>query len=423
MIQAIFMPEKGNSLKKVYFWTVLAGMTYAGSSFLMSMVVSSFMGAAAAGVLAIAVSIGNQLVTVGYYNMRPFQVSDVREKYSFSQYAGFRLQTILLMLAVALVWVLAGGYRGEKMLAILFMAVFKVGESLSDLLEGRYQQKERYDVSCRGVFVKTVLYLLAFFLTLFLTKNLMGAIAAMAIVYLLSIWIIDRVLMPNFGGFSLEFSWKISRALMMECLPVFLNSFFMTYIANASKYAMDRYYENEYLGIFNALYMTAFVVNLFSGFILKPMITPLSLKYDQGDLHGFSEAVCRQGLIIAALTVLCIGGAWLLGLPVLGLLFGLDLTGYKTALCIIVAGGAFTAVYQLLQYVVVIMRHQNGCLLACISTAILTFIFTPVLVRKYGILGGAVGYFFSMAFMSALILIIWLYYMRKERRAKAWQNE
>ncbi len=415
MITSLFMPPNGGSLKKTYVWTVLAGLTYAGSSFLMSMMVSRTLGAASAGVFALAVSIGNQLVTVGYYNVRPFQVSDVQEKYSFAQYTGFRMQSIGAMFAAGIVWILLGGYRKEKMAAILLMLLFKAGESISDLLEGRYQQKGRYDVSCRGVFFKTVVYLGVFFLTLLLTKSLSLAIAFMAGIYLLCTFLIDRVLIRNFGGFSTVFSFTVTKKLFIECLPVFLNSFFMTYIANAAKYSIDRYYSEDYLGIFNALYMTAFVVNLFSGFVLKPLINPLSVKYREGNYQEFSKMLRRQGFIIAGLTVVCTAGACLLGLPVLGILFGLDLNGNRLALCIIVVGGAFTAVYQLLQYAVVIMRHQNGCLISCVSTAVLTFIFTPVFVKEYGILGGAIGYFCSMAFMSIVILVIYLYVMRKER--------
>ena len=148
MITRVFMPPDGGTLKKTYFWTVLAGMLYAGSSFAMSLGVSNILGAAAAGIFAIAMSIGNQLVTIGYYNMRTFQVSDVLEKYSLGDYCASRLISTAAMVIVGIIWIAAGGYRGAKMAAIVLMIGFKVCESISDLLEGRYQQKSRYDVSC-----------------------------------------------------------------------------------------------------------------------------------------------------------------------------------------------------------------------------------------------------------------------------------
>lgn len=415
MINRLFMPENGQTMKKTYIWTVLAGLIYAGSSFLMSMAVSNILGVHAAGVFAIAMSIGNQLVTVGYYNMRTFQVSDVTEKYSFADYSGFRAVTIAVMILAGIIWIIGGGYHGEKMAAILLMLAFKAGEALSDLVEGRYQQKGRYDVSCRGVFFKTVLYLICFVLVLLVTKSLLAAIAALAIVYLISIVVIDSVLIQSFGGFQIRFSWKVITSLLVSCMPIFLNSFFMTYIVNAAKYSMDSYYSDDFLGIFNALYMMAFVVNLFSSFVLKPLIMPLSVKFNDRDFTGFTKIMKRQILIITGITVVCVAGAYLLGIPVLTLLFGIDLSGYRTELCIILIGGAFTAVYQLLQYGIVIMRHQTGCLAGCIITAALTFIFTPVLVKGYGIMGGAVSYFCSMALMSFVLLLFFIYYLKRER--------
>ncbi|MGI6007330.1 MAG: hypothetical protein ACOX8E_07540, partial [Ruminococcus sp.] len=65
---------------------------------------------------------------------------------------------------------------------------------------------------------------------------------------------------------------------------------------------------------------------------------------------------------------------------------------------------------------IVIMRHQAGCLAGCIVTAALTFVFTPFLVRRYAIFGGAVSYLCSMALMSAVLLIFFLYYLRAERK-------
>ena len=77
-------PQHG--MKQTYIWTVLAGVIYAGSSFIMQMTTSKCISVAQAGILSLALAVGNQLVTIGFYNIRTFQVSDVLEKYKFSDY-------------------------------------------------------------------------------------------------------------------------------------------------------------------------------------------------------------------------------------------------------------------------------------------------------------------------------------------------
>ena len=417
MIKNFFMPDN-NTMKQTYFWTVLAGMTYAGSSFLMSMVTSNLLGAAMAGVLALALSIGNQLVTIGYYNIRTFQVSDVREKYSFSDYCGSRILTISAMLLVGVIWIILGGYSDIKLAAIIFMMLFKVGEAISDLLEGRYQQKERYDVSCRGVFVKTVVFLLVFIGVMVATRNLIAALAALAVIYAVSIMVIDSRLIGSFGGIQVEFHWKRQLELLFAGLPLFINSFLTAYILNASKYAVDKYYKSEFLGTFNALYMMAFVINMFASFVLKPIISSLAVRYSDGDIRGFVHLMMRQLIIIAFITVICILGAYLVGVQILSILFGIDLYDYRMELCLLLVGGSFTAVYQMLQYGIVIIRHQYSCLVGCGITTVFTFLFTPVLTKRFAVLGASISYLGSMVLLSAIFMGFFVYYLKKDKREK-----
>lgn len=415
MIEKFFMPSNHN-MKKTYIWTVLAGSVYAGSSFLMSMFTSKYIGVAQAGILALALTIGNQLVTIGLYNIRTFQVSDVTEKYTFSDYCVLRVLTVSAMLLVGVIWVLKDSHQGVKLAAIGFAILFRAIEAVSDLLEGRYQQKGRYDVACKGVFVKVLSYLAAFLVTLFLTKNIAAALGALAVTYLIMLCVIDSRLIGRFGGISFQTTWMRQKGLLLEGLPLFVNAFLNAYIINASKYALDKYYDSETLGIFNVLYMMAFVVNMFASFVLKPIISVLAEKYVKRDISDFVKLVLRQVAVILTVTLVCIGGAWLLGVPVLGFLFGVDLTHYKGALCVVLISGGFTALYQLLQYGIIIMRHQYSTFVCCGLTVVLTYVLTPILTKRYAVMGASASYTISIGFMSAMFLGFFVYHLQRDKK-------
>lgn len=414
MIDKFFMPSE-HSMKRTYVWTVLAGLIYAGSSFLMSMFTSKYVGVANAGVLALALTVGNQLVTIGFYNIRTYQVSDVTEKYSFSDYCVLRVITVTAMLAAGAVWILKDSHRGAEMAAIAFAVLFRATEAVADLLEGRYQQKGRYDVSCKSMFVKVTAYLAVFIITMLITKNLAFSLAMLALAYLLLVFVIDRRLIRRFAEVSFRSTWAKQRALLMEGFPLFVNAFLNAYIINASKYALDKYYDSEVLGIFNVLYMMAFVVNMFASFVLKPVISVLAEKYVEKDMKGFMKLVFRQIAVILLVTAVCIAGAYVLGVPVLGILFGVDLSGYKAALCIVLVSGGFTAFYQLLQYGIIIMRHQYSTFVCCGFTVVVTYLVTPYLTKKYAVMGASVSYTISIGFMSAMFFMFFLFYLRKDR--------
>lgn len=417
MIRNFFMPADCN-MKQTYIWTVLAGTFYAGSSFLMQMVTSKFIGIYQAGVLSLALAVANQLVTVGLYNIRTFQVSDVTEKYKFCDYFVLRILTVTAMLVSGFVWIGVGGYDGVKGFTIIMAVTFKAVEAFSDLLEGRYQQKGRYDTSCKSVFVKVLLYLIAFLAVLFITKSVSWGLTALALVYFLSMLFIDGKIVGYFGDVSLHSTWRRQSGLIIEAFPLFVNSFISTYIINAPKYSLEKYYDSEILGIFTVLYMMAFVVNMFASFILKPIISILAERYVKEDIKGFVRPIIRQTLIISIVTLICIMGAYLLGVPVLGLLFGVDLSSYKGALCLILVSGGFTAVYQLFQYGIIIMRHQYSAFICCGLTAIVTYFITPYLTRRYSIMGATVSYTLSMGFMSVLFIAFFIFYIAAHKKKK-----
>ena len=230
----------------------------------------------------------------------------------------------------------------------------------------------------------------------------------MLVTYLIVLCIVDSKLIGRFGGVSFHTTFMRQKGLLLEGLPLFVNAFLNAYIINASKYALDKYYDSETLGIFNVLYMMAFVVNMFASFVLKPIISVLAEKYVKQDISGFVKLVVRQIVVILLVTSVCIAGAWLLGVPVLGFLFGVDLTNYKGALCVVLISGGFTALYQLLQYGIIIMRHQYSTFVCCGLTVVLTYLVTPVLTKRYAVMGASASYTISIGFMSALFLVFFI---------------
>lgn len=418
MIRKLFLPEKQkNKLRKTYVWSVLSGGLYSTSTFLMFWVTTFFCGAYEAGIFTMAMSVGQQLVTIGYFNVRTFQVSDVRQAYSFADYFLFRILTCLAMAATGMVWMFAGGFQGEKLAATAILLVFKVAEAFADVMEGLYQQRDRYDGAARAVFWETLLFLGTFALTLALSRSLIPALCVMTGVYLISVIVIDGSLVGVYERLRLKMHWEKQRRLFFACLPLFLNSFLVLYINNASKYAVDSLAGSRELAYFNIIYMPAFVINMLGGFLLKPMLSSLSLRFQQRELAGFCGILRKQALYIGAVTALCVGGAWLLGIPVLSFIYQTDLTGYRQELCVLVLAGAFSALYLMFQYALIIMRHQYASLVGCTVTAAAAWICIPRLVGRWGVSGAAWGYLMLMILISLIYFGMMMYYYRKEKRS------
>ena len=85
----------------------------------------------------------------------------------------------------------------------------------------------------------------------------------------------------------------------------------------------------------------------------------MSFTWEMGRTRRFLKIQKRIALIIAALTVLAVGGAWILGIPVLSLLYPNLRTGLskcRPALVLIIFGGALNAYMNLFYYSLVGMK-------------------------------------------------------------------
>ena len=180
------------------------------------------------------------------------------------------------------------------------------------------------------------------------------------------------------------------------------------YIFSASKYAIENCMADRDLAVYGAIFMPTSVINLVAGFVIRPYLTKLSLSWETGRLSQYAKQIRQLAAIIAALTVLALGGAWLLGIPVLSLLYSnlsYALTSCRPALLLIILGGALNAFMNLFYYSLIIMKKQRLILLGYGLTALLAVLFSDGFVIWGGIFGGALIYVLLQAALTAVFAL------------------
>lgn len=414
-----FMPDGGEAPSRVYFWTVVSGCLYAGSSFVMLMVTTNVLGAIPGGILALALTLSQQLYSVGAFSMRPYQVSDTVERYSFPCYVTSRFVTCTLALVAGVVWMILGGYSGGKGLAIALLLVVRCSEAFSDVLGGRYQQRGRLDVSGRILAAKTFLATMAFVVVVFSSKSIYPALLAMAATHVSLIFVADSPVLRSVGESRIRLDFHKVLPLLADCLPLAINAYLLAYLNNGPKLAIDRVLDEKSLACYTSLSMVSFVVALFSDFIVSPQVVPLSRAYHEKRFGHFARSLARQIPVIMAFALLGIGGAWLVGAPVLSYVFGLDLLPYRAELCILLAGGLFLALYQVCQLVLIVLRKQAWGLCGMVAAAAVVLWGAKPMVSAYGIRGGAYCYLLSMFLLFVIVFAVSaIQFLFSRRRAR-----
>ncbi len=388
--------------KKTLIWITISGFLYACIALILPMVTTRIIGAdageaagkAAGGAVADTINISQLLITVGLFSVRTFQVSDDKGLFSFTKAFSFRLWTVLLMAIASAVWIIAGGYTTEKLQLLILMIVFKMTEAFSDLFEGTFQQENQFYIAGRILAVQNFLAIAGYVATLAITHDSVISLLITDILYATVVFVIHPMCLkkPPAAYRPVLFSKDMSR-MFLVCLPAFMNAFLLVYLDNCAKFEVEKTGGEGVLMEFTALFLCVFVINLFSSFFLKTMLKDIADRYNQKDRKGMLKIIRILIGIILALTLggLCL--AELIGLPILGAFYGMDLSNYHWEMGLIFLAGGINAVNSLLLNVLIIMRRQLPTLVCTLICGAVAFFTMPLFVTKMSVLmGGSLGY-------------------------------
>ena len=433
--------EAGN-----YIWNAIGGMLNAGQSVLVLIIVTRVCGLEAAGLYSIAFATGNLFMYLGNYGVRNYQVSDVDEKFPFRSYVLHRLLTVALMLLAAAVYctysLLRGAYSPAKTMTVAAMCLLKAIDCLEEVLEGRLHQRGRLDLAGKMMTVRLLISIGGMLAVLVATRNLLTATNAAIILAAAAVILMAaacrRTLLPlqpapelvadvgnagaapgaaakNRGAATspAAASAAVSAArrgalrdaavLMRVCFPVCAANFLSFYLINAPKYAIDAAMSETAQAQYNFIAMPVFVIQLLGMFVYQPVLVRMTLSWNRADKKGFLRDFLRitAGLLIIA--ALCLGGAYVLGIPVLSALYATDLSALKPELLLILTGGVFLAMNGFYSAVLTLMREQNRIPFMYLAGAVLSLILTPHFVEISGIMGAVISFVLIMAIVCALL--------------------
>lgn len=376
-----------------------------------------------AGIFSIAFAISSLMLFLGQYGLRRFQSSDIREKYSFAEYYGMRFLTCAVMMLASLGYCIYGSitkdYSHEKFIVIMLICFVRCIQAFSDVVHGRMQQKGRLDVATRCSAVRYVGEMLSYILMLILTRNLVISTLACAVTSFVIFLLTSMNAAVDFCVLKPSFERTALKRLLVEGFPLFLSLFLNMYLSNAPKYAIDTYLTEEVQATYNLIFMPAFVVQLVAHFIFNPILTTYAEVWTAGDIKKLMRLIRRQMLVILGLAVLGLAVAATIGIPVLSILFGVDLSDYKRELCIVMVGGGLLGYSVFFNTVITIIRLHKTLIVCYGVAAVAAFALSGYFVRTYGMLGAAGIYTIIMSVLTVLLGIILFYGLWQARQRQA----
>ena len=249
-----------------------------------------------------------------------------------------------------------------------------------------------------------------------LQNQLYALVIATIISYALLAWFLHYT-EKFFNGNGNKETMRIGQVmrLLKSCFPLFIGFFLSFYIGNAPKYAIDSQLSDEVQACYGFIAMPVFVIGMLNNFIFNPLLHRMAILWEERNISEFARQVLLQIGIIVFITIACIIGAWLIGIPVLSWLYHTNLAPYKTELLILLAGGGFLGLSGMLSAMITVIRFQKSVAWGYGVVAAMALLLSDPVVRMHGIMGAAAMYTILMGGLSICfggLLILGMYMKR-----------
>ena len=154
--------------------------------------------------------------------------------------------------------------------------------------------------------------------------------------------------------------------------------------------------------------MPAVAINMLSLFVFRPLLTRMALRWAEGK-RGEFFAIVRRGLLTTALAFVLVAlVTYVIGAPLLTLVFGTDVSNYVPELMVLVLGGALNAAGVILYYALATMRRLRAVLVAFLIAGGTAYVAAAPLVRSFAMMGASLAYASTMALLAALFVAFML---------------
>lgn len=405
MIKKLLLSSK-NISKDSFIWNSISSYLNSFQTMILLLVLTHLGNDIDSSIFVMAYAVGNLVLNVGRYGTRQFQVTDVQEKYSYHDYvASRRFSMTLFSIAVIayLTWgILTNGYTFDKALIIGLICFFKGIEAAEDVFHGRLQQQGRLDVATKITSIRFGVFIAGYALCYVVTRNLIFTTALnVAINFILCIVLntsVAKEFVPVATGPAT--SRFFPEKLLLECLPLALTTILGMYLCNAPKYTIDGIVSDNVQTCFNIVFMPVFVVALLSNFVFNPYLRKLGELWANKEISCFKKLVLKLTFVPVGIDAVIILLGAFIGLPVLGFVYGMDLSNYLWELIIFLIVSGVISVLNLYAMVLTTLRKQGHLLYGYIAGALAMAIVSRPLLQSTDLIT------LCLLYLAILILVV-----------------
>lgn len=400
-------------------WYPLGMMMFSASSIILLIFITRFFGSVDSGIFAISWAVCQQMYSLGLFGTRNYQIADVENKFSFSQYYSSKFFSAILMLIGCIIYGLVLKLSWPKLLMSFLLTFLMIGEVFADVFAGHLQKMDRNAQIGKSYFFRILLYDVLFIFICFLFNNIYLAILFSTLISFSWIWIVDYYYIvkdensKNKEKVHLTVNFK---NVLIECIPILLSAFLTNFIINIPKNAIELYSTNQLQAVYNILFTPTSIIALVSSIIFMPMYTKISQDWYKKRYKDFLKKITNVVIFICLFTIVVLIIAYFLGIPVLSFVYNVELAKYKFQFLLLVLSGGIVSISWLLVYLLTVFNRQILLVYIYGFVSVVSNLLSNYLVKLSAIEGASISYFLSSLFIN--ILLVWCVVVEYKKLAK-----
>lgn len=411
-------------LKKTdVIWNTIGSLVYSLFNAIILIVCTRLNGTEIAGMFSISYATGCILNAIGDWGIRIFQVTDTNRNFKFIDYLFSRLVVVMLMFIIGIIFVLVSGYTNEKMYICIVIIILRIVDDFSESFQAEFQLNNRLDIAGKVLLYRNLVEIIVFAIADYVTKNIYISFGMLLLSSIVMILITDIKQIKKFVKISWKFNKLAIKKILKECLPLAISTIVNMYVINAVKYAIDIHGNNTMQTFFNILYMPTFAINLVSVLAIKSFLKQFGDYWNNKEYNSFVKIIVYMVVLLFGCSIIIEIVCAVVGIQILNLLYGVNLTEYRLELLILVLSGLLYAIATVIFYALGTMRKQKSSTVVYAITAILGFCISDMLVSKYKILGATLSSVIIMLFLMLGMLIVFIYNFNKLKKEEVFNNQ
>lgn len=372
-------------------------------SFVLLIAVTRICGAEIAGTYSVAFAAAQVLWTIGVFEATTFFTTDAADRFSAEQYLAFKICSCALMLISGLAYVLIRSLPPYSAYLTIALCCFKLVDAFNEYFFALFQKNGKLEVAGFSVFCQAVLSTAILIVSLVLGRDVLLAVSLATVGKIIFSSAYNLMMTKRYVSLGLpDFSLNDLAGIFWSLFPLFLAAFCSNYIANITKFAIEQSSVASLQAAYNILFMPSFAINLLVLFFLRPSLTALAEYWRVSALSKLRDRIVKllAGVLIVSILVMLAAGA--VGIPLLEMVFGMDLEGRTPCLLVLLVGSGLASASLVFYNVFIVMRKQGIVLAVYCFVALICFPVSKAMVDAWGLMGAAYSYAVVYGIMFAI---------------------